>query len=220
MVLPKTGMQANSTSPTSSKSSSVSLFSSTPPNPACSQVNKLLQKPSPLSRSSTDSGHCLLPPKPTVQKSKSQDQDRVLVLVHKSEGTSGNGGSQHSPNPSQCSAKSAKASLLGYPAIGTGTPTSTNAAPPKTLHHAFPARKSSMKTILASEPPYVHQGEDQLSSTAQVSVARQISISRRQRQILVPIAPKIARQPIQPWINEQSNAEGSRQPHNLTLQDA
>ena len=61
---------------------------------------------------------------------------------------------------------------------------------------------------MSPEPPYTHQGEDQLSSAAQVSVARQISISRRQRQILVPIAPKIARQPVQPWINEQRNERG------------
>ena len=59
-----------------------------------------------------------------------------------------------------------------------------------------------MKQINSSETSYIHQGEDQLSSAAQVSVARQISISRRQRQILVPIAPKTARQPVQPWINE------------------
>ena len=228
MAVPKPGGQANSTSLKSSSSSSLSLFPSTSPNPACGHVNKLLQKPSPLSRSSSDLSHCLLPPKPTVKKSKSQDEDHVPVVVHKSEGMSGNGGSQHSSNPPQRSAKSAEAGLLGcpkhsgysHPAIGTGTPTSTNAAPQETLHQAFPARKSSMKSIATSETPYIHQGEDELSSTAQVSVARQISISRRQRQILVPIAPKIARQPVQPWINEQSNAEWSRQPHHLTLQNA
>ena len=77
-----------------------------------------------------------------------------------------------------------------------------------------------MKKIISPKPPYSHRGEDQLSSAAQVSVARQISISRRQRQILVPIAPKITHQPAQAWINGQSNAEVSRQPHNLTSKDA
>ena len=193
-------------------------------------MNKLLQKPSPLSRSPTDPSHRLLPPKPTIKKSKPQDQDQdhVLVMVRKSEGISGNEGRQHSSDPPQRSTKSATAKLLGcaehsgysYPIIETDTPTSTNAAPQDTLHRAFPARKSSMKKIISPEPPYIHQGEDQLSSAAQVSVARQISISRRQRQVLVPIAPKITRQPVQPWINEQSNAEGSRQPHHLTSKDA
>ena len=181
-------------------------------------MNKLLQKPSPLSRSSTDPSHRLLPPKPTIKKSKSQDQDHVLVIVHKSERISGNEGRQNSSDPSQRSAS--EHSGYSYPTVETDTPTSTNAAPQDTLHRAFPARKSSMKKIISPEPPYVHQGEDQLSSAAQVSVARQISISRRQRQILVPIAPKIARQPVQPWISEQSNAEGSRKPHHLTSKDA
>ena len=60
-----------------------------------------------------------------------------------------------------------------------------------------------MKKTFSPEPPYIDQGEDQLSTAAHVSVARQISISRRQRQILVPIAPKTNRQPVQPWIDEQ-----------------
>ena len=169
-------------------------------------MNKLLQKPSPLSRSSTDPSHRLPPPKPTIKKSRSQDQDHVLVIVHKSEGISRNEGRQQSSDPSHRSAKSATASLLGcaehsgysYPTIKTDTPTSTNAASQDALHRAFPARKSSMKKIFQPEPPYIDQGEDQLGTVAQVSVARQISISRRQRQILVPIAPKTTRQPVQP----------------------
>ena len=199
-------MHTDPTSLKSSRSSSFSLFPSTPPNPACGAVNKLLQKPSPLSRSSTDRSHCLPPPKPTTKKSKSQDQDHVFVIVHKTERISRNEGRQHSSDPSQCSAKSATASLLGcaehsgysYPTIKTDTPISTNAAPQDALHRAFPARKSSMKKIIQPELPSIDQEEDQLSTAAQVSVARQISISRRQRQILVPIAPKTTRQPVQP----------------------
>lgn len=179
-------------------------------------MNKLLQKPSPLSRSSTDPSHCLLPPKPTIKKSRSQDQNHVLVIVHKSEAISKNEGRQNSLDPSQRSARSATASLSGcaehseysYPNIETDTPTFTNAAPQDALHRAFPARKSSMRKTFSPEPPYIDQREDQLSTAAQVSVARQISISRRQRQILVPIAPKTTRQSVQPWINEQSNERG------------
>ena len=36
------------------------------------------------------------------------------------------------------------------------------------------------------------------ASTAEISVARQISLSRRQRQLLVPIVPKTVQQPMQP----------------------
>ena len=171
-------------------------------------MNKLLQKPSPLSRSSTDPSHRLLPPKPAIKKSRSQDQDQVLVILHKSEAISKNEGRQNSSDPSQRSVKSATASLLGcaehsgysYPNIKTDTPTSTIAAPQDALHRAFPVRKSSMKKTFSPEPPYIDRGEDQLSTAAHVSVARQVSISRRQRQILVPIAPKTTRQ--QPWIDE------------------
>lgn len=229
--LPKLGMRADSVSSKSSKSSSFSLFPSTPPLSARTPVNKLLPKPSPLSRSTTAPTHHLLPPRPAIKKSKSQDQDHVLVVVHNSEDTLGtptSHGRQPSSNHSQRSANSTTASFFecaeypgySYPTTETDPPTPTNGAPQDFLKRAFPARKSSMKKLASPEPRYRNQREDPTGPPAEVSVARQISISRRQQQLLVPIVPKTARQPMQPRINEQSTTEESRKSHHLTLENA
>ena len=197
-------MQADSISLKSSRSSSLSLFPSTPPTP----VNKLLQKPSPSSRSTNDPSHRPLPPKLTTPKSKSQDQDHVLIIMHQCEGISGSPtshGRELSSKPSQRSANLTRATILGrteysgdsYPPIEADSSTSTRGAPRATFQRAFPSRKSSVRKVESPESPYSHYGEDKISATDQVSVARQISISHRQRQVLVPIALKTARQPIQ-----------------------
>lgn len=228
--LPKARMRADSISSKSSRSPSFSLFPSTP-FPARSPVKKLLPKPSPLSRSVTAPSHHLFPPKPTIKKSKSQDQDHVLVLVHNSEDIPGNPtshGRQPSSDPSQRSANLTTASFLecaeypgySYPVFAADPSTPTKGATQEFPQRAFPARKSSMKRLASPEPGYEHQGEDPIGHAAEVSVARQVSISRRQRQLLVPIVPKTARQPMQPRIKEQSTTEGLRKSHPLTLEDA
>ena len=63
---------------------------------------------------------------------------------------------------------------------------------------------------LASSPP----------SAAEISIARQISVSRRQRQLLVPIVPKTTKQPMQPKL---VNVEGvsrhaSRKSHHVLVE--
>lgn len=60
------------------------------------------------------------------------------------------------------------------------------------------------------KPPYVesgrsfplgqHQSNDSVASAAEISIARQISMSRKQRQLLVPMVSKTARQPLQPQV--------------------
>lgn len=85
---------------------------------------------------------------------------------------------------------------------------------------AFPARKSSMKMQDLPQQRGRQEGNSPIDPAAEVSIARQISISRRQRQLLVPIVPKTARQPMQPRINEQNTTEDSRKSHHLTLEDA
>lgn len=215
----------------SSTSPSFPLFPLNPPHPACSPVNRLLLKPKPLTRSSTEPSHRLLSPKSTNQTSKSQDQDHVFVKVHKSEdfvGTPMSHGRRPSSDPSQRSANSTKASFFecaeypecSLPTIGADTLTPTKGVPLDPAQRALPARQSSIKNLASLELRYRYQGEEPIGPTAEVSVARQISISRRQRQLLVPIAPKNARQPIQPRRNEQSTANESRKSHLLTVEDA
>ena len=223
-------MRADSIPPKSSKSPSFSLFPSTPPHSARSPMNKLLLKPSPLSRSSTEPGHHLLS-EPVTKGTKSQDQDHMLVMVHSSEDISKTPTSharQPRSNPSQDSAHSTTASFVecaeysgySYPPVKAETATPTEGAPQEVLQRAFPVRKSSMKILASPESRYRHQGEEPVGPAAEVSVAREISISRRQRQLLVPIAPKTARQRIQLRGNEQSITDESRKSNYLTLVDA
>lgn len=137
-------------------------------------------------------------------------------------------GRRPSPDPSQRSANSTKASFFecaeypecSFPTIGADTPTPTKGVPLDSAQRALLARQSSIKNLASLELRYRHQGEEPIGPTAEVSVARQISISRRQRQLLVPIAPKNARQPIQLRINEQSTANESQKSHLLTVEAA
>ena len=223
-------MRVDSTSNKSSKSPSFSLFPSPPLLLAHNPVNKLLPKPSPLSRSVTLPSHHLLPPKPAIKKSKSPDQDHVLVIVHNSQnipGTPTSHSRQPSPDPSQRSANSTTVSFFecaeyneySCPTVDN-PPAPTKGTPQGPPQSAFPARKSSMKRLDSPDQRNRQQGEGPIDPAAEVSVARQISISRRQRQLLVPIVPKTARQPMQPRINEQSTTQESRKSHHLTLEDA
>ena len=225
--LPKTTIRADSMSSESSRSPSFSLFPSTP-LPARSPVSKLLPKSSPLGRSVTaPSGH-IFPHRPTIKKSNSQDRNHVLVIVHNSEASPTSHVRQPSSDPFQRSPKSTKASFLEcadhprYSAtvIQANSPIPTEDAAQEPLHRAFPARKSSMKRLASPEPLYKHQAENLISPATEVAVARQISISRRQRQLLVPIISKTTHQPMQPRTNEQTTMEASRKSHHLNLEDA
>lgn len=213
-------MRADSISSKCSKSPSFSLFPSTPTLSARGPVNKLLSKPSPLSRSVTAPTHHLPPPRPAIKKSKSQDQDHVLVIVHNSEDIAGTPTAHVGQVSSHHSQRFANSTSANYPTTEMDPPTPTKGARQDFLQRAFPARKSSMKRLASPEPRHGNQREDSIGTAAEVSVARQISISRRQRQLLVPIVPKTARQPMQPRINEQSTAEESRKSHHVTLEDA
>ena len=224
--MPNPDLRANSISLNSSKSPSFSLFPSTPPHSGGSFVNRSLLRTSSLNRSSTEPSHRLFPSKPAIKKSKSQDQHHILVIEHLSEDDCQpptSHGRQSSANPAQRSANSTTGKCpdhpeYSHPATETDTPTPIeNTQDP--LRRIFPERKSSMKKEASLEPHDRHQGEQPIGPTTEVSVARQISISRRQRQLLVPIAPKTARQPIKPRINEQSSANESRKSHHLTLED-
>ena len=187
-------------------------------------MSKLLPKSSPLGRSVTaPSGH-IFPHRPTIKKSNSRDRDHVLVIVHNSEASPRSHGRQPSHDPFQRSANSSKASFLecadhprySSPAIEADSPIPTEDTAQESLHRAFPARKSSMKRLASPEPRYQHRGENLISPATEVAVARQISISRRQRQLLVPIISKTTHQPMQPRTNEQTIMEDSTKSHHLT----
>lgn len=219
----------------SSKSPSFSLFPSpTPRQSANSTIPKPIPKPSPLSRSTTAPNTLAPPDRPKIHKSKSQDQDHVLVIVHSPTDLPSTPTSHRrklSSNPSFPSANSTQTNFLEcaeftgypYPTVDVDPPLPTTGAKEAFLQRAFPARKSSMKKLQL--PPEGLQlprrhASDSMSTMAEVSIARQISISRRQRQLLVPIAPKLARQPMQPTLVKGTTTPASRKSHHPTLEDA
>lgn len=212
------------------KSPSFSLFPSSTSNlrpPISNMANKSTSKLHPLSRSTTAPISLALPERPQIHKSKSQDQDHVFVIVHGMESLQSSRGRsldvpRHPANPTQ-------AKLFECPDLPTNCHPLLEVDPPMPntksaredfLKRAFPARKSSMKKLqLPLEVPQFssHSQNDSTISTAEISIARQISFSRQQRQLLIPIAPQLARQP------KLINATGSpsaRKSHHLTLEDA
>lgn len=228
--LPKPHRRDDSTSSKSStKSPSFSLF---PPSPRGSAANRSLPRPSPLSRSTTTPNTTLTPPQPKIHKTKSQDRDQVFVIVHTptdSPSTPTAHGRMPSFGPPAPSANSTQASFFEceeYPGytFEEDPPTPTSAKSPKDtfLQRAFPARKDSIKklNLAKSEACLRHQADEPVSTVAaaaEVSVARQISISRRQRQMLVPIAQ--ARQPMRPTLVNARSTSALRKSHHPTLSD-
>lgn len=58
-------------------------------------------------------------------------------------------------------------------------------------------------------------------NAAEISIARQISISRRQRELLAPLAPKYARQPMQPMlVDVRGGTSLARKSSHLVVEDA
>ena len=83
--------------------------------------------------------------------------------------------------------------------------------------------KPSMPDLELPKPPYstannhAHGSSDSVSSAAEVSIARQISFSRRQRQLLVPVLSKTARQPLMPQVGNVERIQGGGRKSELVL---
>lgn len=212
------------------KSPSFSLFppvtSSLRP-PTSSMTNKSTSKLNPLSRSTTAPTNLAPPERPQFHKSKSQDQDHVFVIVHGMETLQSNRG--RSLDIPRHPSDSTQAKYFGYPDFPVNCHPVLEVDPPMPhtkvaredfLKRAFPARKSSMKKLrLPLEVPQCPPTSPSDSSipTAEISIARQISISRQQRQLLIPIAPQLARQP---KLMNGTGSPAARKSHHLTLEDA
>lgn len=227
--LPKPHQRAGSTSSKSStKSASFSLF---PPSPNRSAANKSLPRPSPLSRSTTAPNTTLSPPRPTIHKSKSQERDHVFVIVDtptEPPSTPHSQGRMPSFGPPAPSANSTLASFFeceeypGYTFEEDPVTPTAKSAKDAFFQRAFPARKDSMKKMQQPESEahprhHVHDSVSTVAAAAEVSIARQISISRRQRQMLVPIAQ--ARQPRRPTLVNSRSTSALRKSHHPTLSD-
>ena len=192
--LPRPGFSSGLDSP--AKSPSFSLF---PPSPTSSSGNRkrAASDRSPLSRfekSPPDSSLTSL----TMEK-QSRDHGHVLVVLHGPKDRSPLSGGQ--PKSKQ-NLSSNKISFLDASESESSAASQPSPSAPAT------AETSQTKDISRNE----------LRDAAEISIARQISVSQRQRQLLVPIVPKFARQPMQPRIEQQDEAT-VRQSHHLVLED-
>ena len=197
-------------------SPSFSLFPSTPARSAHSLVDQHFLEPSLLNRSVTEHSRRLSRPKPAIKRSEFQDQDHILVVDVSQTPTSQS--NQPDLDQSQRSETTSYSDYAGYsrhssPNPEADTPSPRTSAFQQPLQCVFPTRKSSIKKLDTAGLQHRNQVEDSIGPSAEVSIARQISISRRQRLLLVPINAKTAHKPIQPEVKELGIADELRRSH-------
>lgn len=181
-----------------------------------------------------------------TSKSQDQNQNQLTIVIdepealsplrtHASPDLGGHHRRTSSFNPSDFSDHSTSASHFDYLDDFEGNeyarPISANGQPretPSTI--AFPTRKSSMRApvaapITASAPRLtfparsvsVHRLANATGEQGEVSIARKVSITRQQRN-LVPIVPQVPRQPMQARLISSCSTPALRQSHPLTLE--
>ncbi|KAL8720411.1 MAG: hypothetical protein Q9225_002731 [Loekoesia sp. 1 TL-2023] len=193
------------------KSPSFSLF---PPSPTAGgrKNHGAARERSPLQRTATA-------PSPSKAKfdfsSTAEQQDQVIVIVHTP------------PEQSKPRQRSGSEDLFSrVPSQRTSsedTFTTARASPAPSI------KSSSIPLIQSRNNSPQRRGSEAekvldlhtLQNAAEISIARQISISQRQRQLLVPTVPKVAPQPLQPRIVDvQEGSRRSRKSHRVVLEDA
>lgn len=197
------------------KSPSFSLF---PPSPTAGRGrhHSSTRERSPLQRSATAPG-ALSPSKAKFDFSGvGEQQDQVIMIVHTPTEQSkpqrratSEDFYLHMPSQRDTSSEDTFTTARSSPVLGaqsSQTPLNgRNPSPQMPWHAQKPA-------------------EDPLQKAAEISIARQISISERQRQLLVPGVPKVAPQPVQPKIvdvqRQGSKSRKSHHSHHLVLEDA
>ena len=219
--------RSDSESSKSARSASVSLFPApTRLSGAISGGNKSMPIPSPLGRSVTAPSNSPVITRPDVQRSKTQVPGHDPALAHQPPvihvtPVTQKAGVGFPPSQTSCIAaseppgghtQSARAYNQSVPELNYEA-ISANKRRNVQRHQAFPTRKSSLKKMPAeSTPAAAHRVDDAASvAAAEVSIARQISISRRQRQLLVPVAPRLARQPMTSSVVNGESTPAARQ---------
>ena len=111
-------------------------------------------------------------------------------------------------------AKSARLSKLPIvPALAQQQQTSRRPSSPPTQ------QEISLTSLRLPPLPYSgSDAPDDLKDAAEISIARQISISHRQRELLVPIVPKVARQPM--LVDVGDGSQVARKSQHLVLENA
>lgn len=236
--LERPNLERRTPSRSSTRSSTFSLFPTTQNTSNRNPARKISLDRSPLSRSMTAPG-AMSPGRAKKERSDSQEQNHVIVIVHSPARASSIRPSKGSrrgnsyTGASHRSQSSTEASFVEAPE----SPIEVSRSPLK--KEDLPLRKSSMKapqkppdtTDAASRPMKAAQTQNitatnpdgpdlPLRDAAEISVARQISVSRRQRHLLVPIVPKTARQPVQPTVVDVREFSPCRKSHHLVLESS
>ena len=191
---------------------------------------------SPLSRSVTAPG-AISPGRAEKELADSQEQNHVVVILHSPAPTPSIGPSKISRRGNSCSDTSHRSQSSTDASFVEAPESPLEVSRPIVKKEDLPLRKSSMRAprkpletadaaTLPSVPlntpaatPNKPDAPDQtLRDAAEISIARQISVSRGQRHLLVPIVPKTARQPVQPTVVDVREASPCRKSHHLVLE--
>ncbi|KAL8774558.1 MAG: hypothetical protein Q9209_000931 [Squamulea sp. 1 TL-2023] len=223
------------------KSPSFSLF---PPSPGASgpKYRNLSRERSPLHRSATtlesisptkakfdfSSSGAASPSKANFDFPTSTDQTDVIVIVHTP--------TEQQPKPRQPSRNESFLTTSDAQSFttarGSPAPEQQSRPPPPPARHTSPrlpspARNISKNRLIPRDhsprrpSPARSFSANPLREAAEISIARQISISQRQRQLLVQAVPRVAPQPLQPQIvGKGHEARKSHHSHHLVLEDA
>ncbi|KAI4206814.1 MAG: hypothetical protein LQ346_000876 [Caloplaca aetnensis] len=197
------------------KSPSFSLF---PPSPTAGRGrnHSSTRERSPLQRSATAPG-AVSPSKAKFDFSGiGEQQDQVIVIVRTP---------TEQPKPQRrvtsedfCSHMSSERDTFSEDTFTTARSFPLLSA--ESTQTPLNARNPSPQRPLSPQKPV----DGTLQKAAEISIARQISISQRQRQLLVPGVPKVAPQPVQPKIvnvqRQGSRSRKSHHSHHLVLEDA
>ncbi len=208
-------------STSSTKSSTFSLFPATQNTSTCNSARKITLDRSPLSRSMTAPGAI------------SQEQNQVIVIVHgpaRASSTAPSRSSQRGNSYSDTSHRSQSSTDASF-VEAPESPIEASRLPLKA--EDLPLRKSSMRAPHKPDPaplPSVPTNTPKSTPTkpnapdqkpkddAEISIARQISVSKRQRHLLVPIVPKTARQPMQPTVIDVREPSPCRKSHHVVVE--
>ncbi|KAI4121011.1 MAG: hypothetical protein LQ338_006614 [Usnochroma carphineum] len=197
------------------KSPSFSLF---PPSPTGrrGRTSSSTRERSPLQGSATTPGSTSPSKAKFDFSSPGEPQDQVMVIVHTPT-------EQLKPRR-QATSEDAFSHIPSQMTTSSEDTFTTARASP------VPSAKSSQKSVDGRNPSPQRPPEYQkpaagpfFQKEAEISIARQISISKRQRQLLVPAVPKVAPQPVQPRIVDVQPGSRSRKSHHsyhLVLEDA
>ena len=157
--------------------------------------------------------------------SKPQSQTQPIILVTTAQSKSPGKGAHHAtpeaPLDIHAQSHSPAAGSSPGPSVFTAVSVDENAVLAPGFLRLNPSETTLRTKNAQTISPQVNPRERTIDEIAQISVARQVSISKRQRHLLVPIISKPARQPMVPkLVDGEQGTESLRRSHYLTLENA